>query len=333
MKKSILIVYGASTKLAFVDQFVKDEFGREISTDIIYFGHHKTWYSGSWYRYISNSVHMLKLILHILLLAPKSKIVIFSTNAARLLFPFLFWSNASVIFNELPVLDPKYILYRYDRLIFCKFHKVYLSSIARVELVMKSYDLERSIGLVNNIPNLTGFINYKTEQARNGFIYSGLISPGRFSVSNKKLEELAVASKMRIDFFGFKSFGYELDQRFFDHRGNVPHAEMLKILERYKFGILQYAQSDYNNEYCAPIKIYEYLSLGCIILSVNNNIGLKRLESEFPGIIYFLDDIDLSPDTMALGQLTFNKHSAQRCLKEAYRTNTEFVLDFLGDMT
>jgi hypothetical protein len=331
-KKKILLIYGSYIKLAFFDYLFKDEFKKNYRINMVNFDHHKSWYSNSYLRYIFNSLHILKIILHVLWFSPKSKIIIFGTNAARLFFPFLFWSNASVIFNELPELDPKNILYNYDRYIFSKYNKVYLSSAIRTDIVRKSYNLKRPIGILNNITELSASIIYDTNQVRDGIVYTGLINRSRFQKNDKKIKDLSRLSNQGIHLYGFKYNDFDLDETIFNYKGNLPYKELLETLKSYKFAILQYRQSDFNNDYCAPIKIYDYLAMGCIILSVNSNKGLKILESEFPGIIYFLDDIVAKNNIHSLEDLTFNKSSAQKCLSQAHLTNIEFSRDILGSI-
>lgn len=325
MKKRVLVVYAASTKIAFVTQLLENELFGDITTEIVYFSHSKSWYLRKWHRHFSECLHTIKLVLRILMLAPNSRIIIFGTNATRILYPFLLWTKFGGIYNELPSLKSKSLLFGYDKFIFEKLHMIYLSSEARIELVTKSYNLKRPIGLVSNIITFDT-IKYANEfHEKKGIVYCGLISPGRFLKTSSQLQKLTARGSLKIDLFGFRTVGYQVNETFFDYKGNLPHIEMLDRLKNYKFGLLQYSQSDYNNEYCAPIKLYEYLFYGCIVLSVNRNRGLTSLETKYPGIIYFLDDLNFSYDVNVLDKIKFNSKSAERCMTDALQTNTALL--------
>ena len=78
------------------------------------------------------------------------------------------------------------------------------------------------------------------------------------------------------------------------------------------------------------IKVYEYLSRGCIILSVNRNRGLMELSLKYPGTILFIENFDPETFSRELESIEFNHLSAENCLKDAYSSNKKFVMDLLS---
>lgn len=329
MQNKIIIVYGASTELAFIDDIISRAESAS-SVKFIKFEHHTSWYLRSRFRYILNFMHIATTVLHVLMLAPKSKVIIFGNNPGRILFPFLWMTNLVVVFNELPVMNKSNVLFFYDRLIFRLAHKIYLSSASRVNLVTEMFNLKRKIGYVCNIPAKSISVSEIVASTRKDFIYAGLVNERRFSCLSTMLHDLVGNGQQVIDVYGWKTPGLNLDKRLFNFKGCVAHEDLLKILEGYRYAILNYPTADYNNDYCAPIKIYEYLSCGCIVLSANRNKGLQELAFQYPGIIYFIEDFDQATIGSEISKLIFNDQSAKRCLMDAYQTNLDFVKNALA---
>ena len=188
------------------------------------------------------------------------------------------------------------------------------------------YGLNKEIGSLSNLPGNVKLFDDAEETRKSGFVYSGLVNKARFHEMNEKLKNILEPTHFRVDVYGWKEREFSLNEEYFNYKGYFDQKEISNLLVNYKYAILQYPKSDYNNDYCAPLKIYEYLACGCIILSVNKNYGLMELEDKYPGIIYFLDDIYLQDSERGLENLIFSKLSAEKCIKEAHYSNIDFCL-------
>ena len=57
-------------------------------------------------------------------------------------------------------------------------------------------------------------------------------------------------------------------------KGELTQTLLIKKLEQYKYGIISYIPINDNNDLCAPVKLFDYLISGCIIISVYKNKAL-----------------------------------------------------------
>lgn len=77
----------------------------------------------------------------------------------------------------------------------------------------------------------------------------------------------------------------------FEYKGRLSHNDLLDRLWNSKYGVHLYCQGDINNDLCAPLKIFEYLAEGCIVLSVIGSKGLVSISKQYPGLVVFLDNL------------------------------------------
>ena len=66
---------------------------------------------------------------------------------------------------------------------------------------------------------------------------------------------------------------------------------MQSKISNYKFGILSYPINSINNDYCAPLKIENYLSSNLILISLFKNKSLLSFKKRYNNLIYFVEDI------------------------------------------
>ena len=135
----------------------------------------------------------------------------------------------------------------------------------------------KEIGILSNLPSL---VSCPENKDRKGVIYSGLINKDRLLSHLENLEELSKFTGKRVDAYGFLSEKVNFPS-FIDYKGNLDHISLLRTLNQYEYGLLSYSQEDFNNEYCAPIKIYEYVASGCTPISIGNNLGLKDINEKY----------------------------------------------------
>jgi glycosyltransferase involved in cell wall biosynthesis len=118
-------------------------------------------------------------------------------------------------------------------------------------------------------------------------VYLGGFGAGRFT------EEIIEAfsgmdPKMRLDIVGFGRPAYVealkagLKQRKVDHvriLPGIPHASIPRFLKDYHIGVALYRNTNLNNYYCAPNKVYDYLMNGMPVIT-----------NDYPGLLEVIEE-------------------------------------------
>lgn len=253
----------------------------------------------------------------------------FGTNACRGLYPFAWMFRRFVcVYNELPEHRAGSWLRWWDRLIFLRVRDVYVSTTERAEYVRESYGLDRTIGVVQNI----AFEMCPENPAgvrENTVVFAGSITPKRFSPDDlTKFARLVEALHKPITVYGFVA--RELSPRFeclLDHKGTLPHADLLRRLTHYRFALLAYYQGEPNYELCAPLKLYEYVAAGCTVVSINRNQGLLRVAERYPNLLLFVDDLAGRPPERDDDSFLVEREAF---LREAWTSNRRLAEDLLA---
>ena len=236
--------------------------------------------------------HILWLIRQFISVLSLSKeydgVVIFGTNLSRVL-PFLL-DRRKIKFAVYNEIGNGGVLSRLvDRINF-KLHSeiICFSTLERHDLYVDKNKVKFG-GVIPNIPN----INYEylpvTKPNNEGVVYCGIINKHRFN-------EEAI-SKIKSSKYSFHLLGPLDNLNLSDcdnitYHGCKSHDEAVSFQSLFRFSLLSYPVDDLNNNYCAPIKIYEYINSGCVCVSVNSNKGLEGLLSKYPAIFTLLDYID-----------------------------------------
>lgn len=302
-----LVIYWSRVDIAFV------KIERKKGTKIVYIKHHKSWSNDR--SYIRNFFHhILKNTKTCFLILLAHDVKVFGTNAIRIFAPLLLLKkNVKVVFNEVP--ENKFPINVLDRLIITKLQS-YVSSEARRKYFLKTYKCDTRI--LQNVP----FLNYpelsKKEDNKRA-VYMGLLTKQRFpELEQKSLLKWLDDSNYTLDVYGKKIGDFEFLShhrvRFFDE---VPHEDVEGILTNYTVGLVSYYRENVNNDLCAPLKTFDYISSGLKVLSVNKNIGMSELVEQYPALFYLLGD-DFKLDDV--------KYSEQRTqyLDNAIITNKNF---------
>jgi hypothetical protein len=260
------------------------------------------------------------------------KVVYFGTNLNRVFFLFSFLTKESFyIYNEIPFESKKSLVYLIDKFVFSYFNNVYVSSYERASYVRSFYGLKKHVGVLENCA-FTAFSELPevTFEEKCSALFSGSVSGKRFNGEiYPKFRKFFEILGCKIDVYGLNSSG---DLRIFSEeissKGSVTHNEMMEIMNRYKYGILSYYTGEVNYDLCAPIKLYEYISAGCIVVSMNKNLSLLNFASQYPNLIIFVDDIESSD----LSKFDRNRYLQERnaFLSSGVQSNKEFSLKVLG---
>lgn len=122
------------------------------------------------------------------------------------------------------------------------------------------------------------------------FVYIGTISKGARgvkkileSVRKKKNAFLILAGPQKQKIFEKDEVG-----DYYIYIGEVAHISALKLLFLSDFGFLYYSTKLKNTNYCAPVKLFEYINTG-VNLVANKSMGLNEYKR---AIMYYLEDDD-----------------------------------------
>lgn len=322
-RKSVTVAYWAQSQLVFCSYLESYCRQHDVPYHFFQISHHPSWFTKD-RSIFANVRHLGALFWGIIKSSFNSNLCIFGTNACRVLFLFSFLNNRTFyVYNELPCFNKKSPLYYWDRFIFRNAGRIYVSSQARSDYVKKVYKLQRDIGILENITVFDLFANTEVPRDKN-YIFSGAVTHNRFSTNEiRKIESLVSQEPNSIDLYGVLAQDVDQDlYKIMRYQGSVSHAEMLKILPQYKYGILSYGTADKNNDLCAPIKIFEYLAAGCQIISVNRNKGICEIAEKYPSLVHFIDDGPIAP----ISDASFNEQ-AQSYMQAALKTNASLATE------
>lgn len=122
-------------------------------------------------------------------------------------------------------------------------------------------------------------------------IYAGSLQPGRglddifnkFSAQN--IAALIVCGEDKYNIFD--SCGAKLINVYYF--GSLSTSDLFRLYKLCDIGVLSYENTPLNVKYCAPVKIWEYLSCGLKVLG-NNNYALRNEWSDYVDGYYNLEE-------------------------------------------
>ena len=259
---------------------------------IRYVSHHKSWFSNN-RSYLLEFFHIFRAIYIVAFRNAGSPIILFGTNLCRLLWPVFFWKRDVIyIYNEMPTIHQSNLSALLDKVIFShSFERIYLSSDMRLRFCQDVYN--RTLG--GYIPNIPVGIDSDIccisldEKKLDEIIYAGLISSTRFSKENLDyLNALPITVNLLGPMVGDVDTAGRENIRYL---GVKSQADSQRLQSKYRYALLIYPIDDLNNDYCAPIKIYEYVSVGCICVLCNDNRGLRGFVEEYPQLFVHCDKL------------------------------------------
>ncbi|MBA6389409.1 hypothetical protein H4J38_01305 [Colwellia sp. BRX10-3] len=248
--------------------------------------HDKDWFTSK-KSYLKEFRHIGRLIKQILSIEADVPIVLFGTNLCRILYPFIYRRiNVFFVFNELPCLDQNKLLFLFDRKIFrSKNSQVFVSSKERSELCCRNYNCES----IKVLPNIPVFKHREVSSKKlNHLVYAGLINRSRFNS-----DAINMLKNLKIE---FHLLGKVIDEGLLaeidshQYLGEKTFTESQYLQSQYRYALLSYGTTDLNNDYCAPIKIFEYIYSGCVCITINKNVGLQRYLKLYPNLFITLSE-------------------------------------------
>jgi|GEM_PF-1295387 len=154
----------------------------------------------------------------------------------------------------------------------------------RLEYFSKTYRTEAKQFLLENLPFFKNHVPERGLRKSIRCVYVGGFMPGRF------IEEILIGfselneKSVFLDMIGFYSPpNYEIkirklianiDTSHIKFLPPVSHSKMYNTLSSYDIGLAFYSNTNLNNYYCAPNKIYDYIQMGIPVIT-----------NDYPGLI------------------------------------------------
>lgn len=285
---TIHIVKWANARLHF-EQVLEEKDAKSFSIS-----HHPSWF-GRRRSIIRNLFYLAKQLIPHLIKSSDIKILAFGNNLCRVLF---FKKNVILVYNEMPVLDEDSLLAglvcKLDKFIFVRnFDRILVSSEERKRYLEEFYGV-RLLGFLPNVPVLmaeakSGLNNSWSNRYQDKIFYAGAISSNR--LSSEVLNKVISLSKQLVACGPLNDRNF--DVRMINYLGELSQQQAQEMQQKYKYALLAYPVSDANNDYCAPIKMYEYIFNNCVCVVANNNAGLKSFIDQYPNIFVSLTEINV----------------------------------------
>jgi len=284
--RTTTIIYWADTDLAFV-KLAKDlSVNQKSRHKFVRWSHHPSWFTNK-KNYFLNALHIAKLFFESISASANANVVIFGTNACRMLFWFSAISKKTIfVYNEIPHQDQNWQLELIDKIICRNSKNLYVSSEERAHHMYARFELTKIPKVLLNSP-IVNWLNIEETSKKTAFVYAGGITKKRFTIEAiSKLIKIGIP----VHVFGMVQGDLLKDlQEPFIYCGHLSQDKMLRELQNYKYGLISYYRNEINYELCAPIKIYEYVAAGCIIVSVEKNKGLEKYFMQFPNLFFTLE--------------------------------------------
>lgn len=229
---------------------------------------------------------------------------------------FIFDCNELFMHMSLPKAK-KFIWYHVHYLAFSFSDVIFHAEANRMEYCRNQYKNTASHFLLQNLPQ-AGVIEGQLPIKRSkqiSLIYIGAFLPDRC------IEEIISAFAQidikfaKCDFIGFGNPQYEetLKRYALNMNANnikflppVPNSQVLEVLSNYDIGLVFYKNTNLNQYYCAPNKLYEYILCGLPIIT-NNYPGLIQIVQE-QSIGVCIDSIDANTMISAINQISENNY-------------------------
>jgi hypothetical protein len=297
----VYVYYWASTELLFL-ALLKASF--DDNFQLVKFSHAPQWFEDR--SILRNLIHIFRQIALNLFRKRSTTLVLFGNNLCRIYAPiFIFRRNIILVFNELPCDDQQKILFYYDRFIFKVYNRrIYVSNSERSKLTYNIYGLKEFPLILTNLPFEAYKFwiqnkNIKVCKTRSNICYFGQLTDSRFGAAERNaLCKFLDYYDLTLDVYGSYYQTELLNDKRINFKGECTRDQVMQTMEKYRYGLLSYTTNDLNNDYCAPLKIYEYLAAGIIVLSVHRNTSLLSIRDNYGACVRFIDEqlLDVQQD-------------------------------------
>lgn len=312
------MIYWSDADLAFVKIAKKRAEDEGIRFNFIRWAHHPSWFTSD-RKYLLIICTLTRLLLRSLIASVNSDVVVFGTNACRMIFGFSFLFNKLfLVYNEIPKENQSVWLEKLDQYICKNTRWLYVSSNERAEHLFKRFSL-RSMPMVLYNTTINKWDDTIYTDRLDALIYVGGITGKRFTQDAR--DNLANLG-LPVHVYGPKQDPkVNYLQEPFKYCGILSSEELIWEMRKFRYGLVSYYCNEINYELCAPIKIYEYIAAGCLVISVNKNKGLEKYFNDYPNLFVYLDCFEIQKH---FDQKSMNLER-DHFLSAAFENNVQFA--------
>jgi glycosyltransferase involved in cell wall biosynthesis len=180
------------------------------------------------------------------------------------------------------------IFYTFERWAIKLSKFVICASEERALIMAGHYNLKKMPIVIRNINYDATFygenFSKKIWSSRIRIVYAGYLAADRFIIEFiGKIEESNLKDKIKFDIYGDGPLFNELDQLFSSGKyafaslkGSYKIDDLRTILIDYDIGYLAYPNTDFNNIFCSPNKLFDYVANGLVVIAPYN-FTLKKI--------------------------------------------------------
>lgn len=196
-------------------------------------------------------------------------------------------------------------------------HSAYFSNKERAECYMKKFRIqEEKIFVFENIPTYPDASKAALNPKLADWLENHKVCVYQGSIGSRPIHlfgTVAVFLKRHGYEFLVVSKKTEQIERLVSGHSNMRHedymspSELDELLSRCDLGFACYHSRDKNNEYCAPVKVFDYLRHGLPFI-ITRHASLAYLKQEFPEMIFEFDLESMEELERALKESTRQKN-------------------------
>ncbi|HIF9118806.1 hypothetical protein [Photobacterium damselae] len=192
----------------------------------------------------------------------------------------------------------------------------------RLKIAKKNYSSSTNFYLIENAGEVSKYPLDETKYENNKAIFSGKIS--LYNIDNLKMI-IEYLSSNNIETLILGNIDINIAADFYEYikikkvsyLGFVENKELSQYMSKCSIGIITWDNSTLNTKYCAPNKLYEYMSNGLFILSIENvsmfnyiskyNCGLIIKDKDFRLDVDFIKKVGKNNYRLIAQGLTYDK--------------------------
>jgi len=197
----------------------------------------------------------------------------------------LYVFDSNELFLETCAGPKRAILARVQRMVLNQADVILHAERRRMEYFHEHYETNAQPYVLENLPYFQNNLQKRRyEHGKTRCVYLGGFMPARCCVEMLEAFADLGGEGVRFDMVGFfdsPSYEKEVMRAFSRIRGDavrilppVPNSDILDFLRDYDIGVAFYANTNLNNYYCAPNKVYEYIQM-----------ELPVITNDYPGLV------------------------------------------------
>ncbi len=232
-----------------------------------------------------------------------------------------------------------WVFYVFERVAIKWAKEVSCASEERALIMTGHYKLKKIPIVIKNIADYKGGSEIRRTllaDEKIKIVYAGYLSNDRFLIETlEKIEMSDIRDKIQFDIFGNGPLFDELyrldkEKKFscFNFMGIYNNKELEGILTKYHIGYLAYPNKDYNNIFCSPNKLLDYVSNGLVVTAPFNYTLDKEINKNRIGICN--DNIIFAIKTIISDYESFSHNLSDYLSKNSWEHEKEKLLEVFG---